>query len=289
MIGVLKLIGSDFLGLSRTCGWGVALRWLTKVAITFPQCRRAHNLQPADRVMGEGPFTCRLGRARARLVGSQVISGIREIWVRDVYLSDGFLSIPDNALVVDLGANMGNFTLLALGHGPGVRVVSVEANPQEVARLRRSLAENGWTDRAKVCECFLGGKTEYQEHLIRDEGSGGVPFVSQEDFVRDLGPGTIDLLKCDIEGSEFGLLTPDSPLLARTRQIAIEIHDNAGDRHQFMRMLRDMGFELRERTNVAGVCVVVIGRRSLPMHAGSNEARRTSGSHRSELQGAPSA
>ena len=83
--------------------------------------------------MGPGPYDVRLGAARARLFGEQVISGIREIWVRDVYLNRGILSIAPDATVVDLGANAGNFTMLALAHGSGVRCVSVEADPRPPA------------------------------------------------------------------------------------------------------------------------------------------------------------
>ena len=39
----------------------------------------------------------------------------------------------------------------------------------------------------------------------------------------------IGILKCDIEGSEFGLLGPHSKLLAMTRVLACEVHAFAGD------------------------------------------------------------
>src|SRR4051812_15958000 len=123
---MIRIVFRDFIGLVRVCGIGVALRWLVMIALNFKKCARARNLQPADLAMGPGPFSARLGTARAKLFGEQAISGIREIWVRDVYLNHGRLSIPPDATVVDLGANMGNFTVLALGHGPGVRCVSVE-------------------------------------------------------------------------------------------------------------------------------------------------------------------
>jgi hypothetical protein len=56
------------------------------------------------RVCGRGPFVATRGSVRAKLAGPQVISGIREIWVGDVYLKDRFLDVARGALVVDLGA-----------------------------------------------------------------------------------------------------------------------------------------------------------------------------------------
>src|ERR1700677_758847 len=130
MFRSIRIIASDFRGLCRVCGPIVALRWLLAIVLNIKACRRAGNLQPADAALGDGPFHARLRNARAILSGRQVLTGIREIWVRDPYLND-FLSIPENATVVDLGANMGLFTTLALASGGGVRVLAVEADPNE--------------------------------------------------------------------------------------------------------------------------------------------------------------
>lgn len=87
--------------------------------------------------MGSGPFN--VGGA---ILGSAddpgqdvsvVFSGIREVWVRNVYLRPvdprhagprhvdpgGVLSIPEQGVIVDLGANRGTFTALALARSPG--------------------------------------------------------------------------------------------------------------------------------------------------------------------------
>ena len=192
--------------------------------------------------MGAGPFPVRRGHVSAMLKGDRVMSGVREIWVRDVYLKDDYLRIGPSDLVVDLGANMGNFTNLALAHGPGVRVVAVEPNRAALDMLVESVSANGWNDRVALNRCFLGGVTPKQTELRQRSGYGGAEFVSEEDFLKDNDVGSIDFLKCDIEGSEFSLLTPDSPVLNKANQIAIEVHDWAGDRHAFIEMLRQCRF-----------------------------------------------
>src|ERR1700677_3446502 len=106
MLRSIRIIASDFRGLCRVCGPVVALRWLLAIIFHFKACRRSSNLQPADAALGDGPFHLRLRNARATVAGKHVLTGIREIWVRDPYLND-FLTIPENATVVDLGANMG--------------------------------------------------------------------------------------------------------------------------------------------------------------------------------------
>lgn len=246
-MGHLKTILSDAMGLARVCGPVVALRWLGAIAAHFTQIRREGNLQAADRAMGDGPYTCRLGHARARLSATKVISGIREIWVRDVYLRDGFLTINDGDQVVDLGCNKGNFSCLALGHGPGVRCVCVEVNTDQVARLRAQLELNGFTARATVLHAFVG-RDRAQCEKLRDligEPARGVEIMGEDQLIERTGIDRIDFLKCDIEGSEFDLLTEDSKLLAMTRQLAIEIHKDIGDAEAFIAMLQRQGFQVK--------------------------------------------
>jgi hypothetical protein len=139
MIRYACVIASDCWGLWRVCGLRVALRWLWAIAWNFRACRASGNLQPADAAMGDGPFRVRLRQAQAVLSGPRVLTGIREVWVRDPYLA-GFVTIPPQGTVLDLGANMGLFTALALGQGEGVRVLAVEADPLEYSRLRQTLA-----------------------------------------------------------------------------------------------------------------------------------------------------
>lgn len=241
---MLRTILRDFVGLARVCGWGLAFRWLWKIAVNFKACVRARNLQPADRALGVGPFRCRRGKSTAMAYGEGAISGVRELWVRSVYLAGDFLTISPDAKVVDLGANMGNFTLLALGHGPGVKVVAVEGCEEPLAKLRKSIAANGWENRVQICQKFIGGVTRAQEEFPEVQ-QHTVDFISEQGFVDRYGVDQIDFLKCDIEGSEFDLLKPGSLLLGRARQLAIELHAWAGDMDGFVRMLEDQGFETR--------------------------------------------
>lgn len=260
------LILRDFFGLWRAAGLFVALRWLGCIVRRFGACRRERNLQPADLAMGPGPYRVRLRRSAARLFGVQVISGIREIWVRDVYLYQDFLSIKDGDTVVDLGANMGNFTMLALGHGPRVRVIGVEADPAQAEKWKKNIGQSGWQDRATLVQAFVGGVTSYQEALASEERTDGISTVSQERLIADNRIEKIDYLKCDIEGSEFGLLTPESPILRITRQLAIEVHKRAGDWQAFRRMIEAQGFETMIRSEDSGGYIMLARRGSASQH-----------------------
>lgn len=115
----LTVILADYLGLWRICGAWVANRWLLSIVANLRSVMREGNLQAADRLLGAGPFHIRFGAVKHAFVirAESAISGIREMYVRDCYLKSDALEIKDGDVVLDLGANVGNFTNLALAHG----------------------------------------------------------------------------------------------------------------------------------------------------------------------------
>ncbi|MEA2734699.1 MAG: hypothetical protein QOE14_1150 [Humisphaera sp.] len=271
MLRIAGNIASDFFGLIRVCGFRVALRWLAMIVLHFPQCVREGNLQAADRAMGSGPFYPRLRGARAILNDPYVISSIREIWVRDVYLNGGYLTIPPGATVLDLGANRGLFTALALGSHPDVRCVCVEPRLSDCDIIRHMLKINGWESRAQICSAFLGGETQIQRDMVATEQQGiQQEYLSEEEFIRRYALTKVDLIKCDIEGSEFELLRPGSKLLAMADQLAIEVHGGTDDpkRRQFVEMIRDQGFDVIVRAESALDCIIN-GKRRRPANSGA--------------------
>lgn len=245
LLTTAKKIWSDTRGLIHVAGLRFALRWLSMVAVKFTQCWRDRNLQPADQAMGNGPFDVRLRHIRSRIIGPRVTSGMREIWVRDVYTGGGFLEIHNGDMVVDLGANKGNFTALALGAGPKVQVICVEANRQCVANLERTVSVNHSEDRVRIVRQFIGGRSGFQTALQASTDGRDITYITEEKFVEQMGLQQIDFLKCDIEGSEYELLTRDSLLMAMTNQLAIELHPDEGDCKAFTVMLDQMGFQLQ--------------------------------------------
>jgi FkbM family methyltransferase len=252
----LRIIASDAWGLRRVCGAGIALRWLAAIALRFPQCRREGNLQPADAAVGDGPIAVRYGHAKTLFACQRPLTGIREIWVRDEYLEGGYLSITPGSTVVDLGCNKGAFTTLALAHG--ARVVAVEADPVEILGLEKILALNNWSQRVRIINAFVGGRTRYQNELLATHRCAAVGNITPQELL-DLAGGPIDLLKCDIEGSEFELLISAGPLIAASRQIAVELHPQAGDPQKVIQLLNSQGFEVKTFTH--GPTVMALCRR----------------------------
>lgn len=243
-----KKLVTDWLGLSKVVGARHAANWMMRVVANAHAVLRERNLQPADRAMGAGPFEVRVAPyvRSFRVSGPQVFSGIREMYVRDVYLRHGLLTIDPGDVVVDLGANMGNFTALALAAHPDTRVVAVEPSRALNEAFVASVGLNpGFLDRVQLIRAFVGvsGKAnsliEAQADDYRD-----ATWLSPEELVQIVGP-RIDFLKCDIEGGEFDLLRANGGILKITRKMACEVHAFAGDVRRFIeKVVRVSGFEL---------------------------------------------
>ncbi len=262
---MLALLLTDILGLFRVCGAAIAARFTIAVAFSMPAILRRHNLQSADDALGPGPFVVRLPTSPPfRIQGYGAVSGIREMYVRDCYLKGGALAIRDGDVVVDLGANMGNFTNMALAHGPNVRVVSVEPNRNLNAVYESSVGLNpGFRERATLIRAFLGEKVDKNRKLFEVAAAyRDAPWMTEDELISAGKLDRVDYLKCDIEGGEYALLGRDSKLLRMARSIAIEIHSFAGDVDGFVAMLTELGFTTRALLDSPDHTVVLLASRA---------------------------
>ena len=89
----------------------------------------------------------------------------RVMWQRGLRVEAGsigrltLLVVGKRALVFDVGANCGAFTLpLATAAAAGSRIVAFEPNPVLAARLRTNLALNGLTESVDVVEVAIGAQ-----------------------------------------------------------------------------------------------------------------------------------
>ena len=260
----LRKLLCDFTGLMRLCGVAVGCKWLLMAIIKAKEILQRGDLQPADQKMGLGPFKIRFKRGGPCfwIMGQGAVSGIREMYVRDCYLRGGKLTIEDGDTVLDLGANMGNFTNLALAHGPNVRVIAVEPNSELNAVFMQSVSLNeGFQDRVTLIRAFVGGMTEKQREMMQYASSRDALRIDTKELVAMAKSASINFLKCDIEGAEFELFNKQNILLERTLKIAMEIHSFAGDVRSMLGLLQRSGFTITSTCwDKNGSCTVLAKR-----------------------------
>jgi FkbM family methyltransferase len=183
---------------------------------------------------------------------------VYEVFFRKVYNPVQLPIVPED-IVVDLGSNVGVFTVFAAQRTRNT-IHAIEPFPENVEFLNRNIAANGLqnvithrvaiTDRVGSAKLFLTGISG--GHLLFDHDITGplekyieVPAITLTRFMDDNHLERIDYLKVDCEGSEGAILlsTPEE-YLRRIKKIGMEFHDNVSHpRHEGLQaLLEKAGF-----------------------------------------------
>jgi FkbM family methyltransferase len=140
------------------------------------------------------------------------------------------ISAEGNATMVEVGANMGYFSLIWAGNAPGNRVFAFEPSLPNVTRLLRNIKLNRLEDQIHVLPVAVGrqvGLSHFELGPITQTGQGGlcnhdvessltVVVVTLDQLFCD--GSTIDCLKIDVEGADTWVLMGAERLL-RSRLI----------------------------------------------------------------------
>ena len=191
-----------------------------------PSLLRNKNLALLDRAMSKD-ITVRFGDSRLQIPiraidnilyarkDSPTFGTVREIYARNCYLNRLALTPPLRA-VLDLGANRGMFSLLALVHLGAEVVVGVEPTEDYDATFQLLLAANSCETRRAPRYLKLIG-SESSERACPDR------FVSIPTIMREQKIEHFDLVKMDVEGGERDLFTePD--WLRNVDNLTMELH-----------------------------------------------------------------
>ena len=224
-----------------TLGLFTYCRMLVQFVFHLPQIFKGRDFRPLDRAMGGRVLPIHFqGRrfvvdcpACDQLVqdGSYTFGIIRELYLRNCYIRLGVAPVlRDAEYVLDLGANRGVFTVMAAA---GAKcVVAVEVLPEVAKAIEANVKANGF-DHVHIETAYVGNQV--QAHRYPTE------FVTVQDLMQRYDMPRLDVVKIDIEGSEFGLFE-DADWLGHCRAICMEVHPGSGDPQVIMDTLADNGF-----------------------------------------------
>jgi FkbM family methyltransferase len=174
-------------------------------------------------------------------------------------------AVRPGATVLDVGAFVGHFTLLAArAAGPSGRIHAFEPDPRDYPWLVRNVEVNGFTDRVKTEPVAVTGATGTARlHLARQDTSQSsivfardaldsvrVPTVALDEHLSS--EGEVGVVKIDVEGAELEALrgmertlasSPDVSLFIEVNPSALEAAGSSTD--NLLDQLRDLGFDYR--------------------------------------------
>jgi len=168
---------------------------------------------------------------------------IDHVPIIEIFLNGEYGTIPDHAIVLDLGANIGVFSVYATSTARNLRVYAYEPFPPFAALLRENIRLNKQGGAVGCFDYAVAGKPGSRSlHLAEKSfffptllhssasGSGGdetrVQCTTLAQIIDVNNLSRVDLLKMDCEGAEYEILyaTPASHL-GKIRELRMEYHN----------------------------------------------------------------
>jgi len=144
--------------------------------------------------------------------------------------------IRRSATIVDIGANVGFFSVYASSLNPAAQIHAFEPFPKNVDQMKRNVQLNprglihvhpeAVADKAGVAELYFTPGDDSGCSLNEVKGqSCSVNVINVNDLPARCGIESYDLLKMDCEGSELSILRVLSPaILAKVGAVILEFH-----------------------------------------------------------------
>jgi FkbM family methyltransferase len=213
------------------------------------------------------PYAISKGRTSYLMLGRPTTSSMADLFVlREVLVEETYRDVlpllPQKGLrVVDIGANLGSFTIWLNQTAKVDEAFCFEPEPDSFRLLRFNLANNrcGF---AHALDKAIGGQSRAAQITLKEDSPGGtniyrtapdpdrpqgnaIQVVAFSEWLRQT-PGAFDLLKMDCEGSEWEIVRGTSQSeFARFGAIVAEVHSDPEGLHaaeDFAGLMESRGF-----------------------------------------------
>lgn len=221
----------------------------------------------------KGSFNFKMRNGFELSVSRQMLPPFKESFFDGVYFQ-GFPKekLPKGKIqVIDVGANVGFFSLYMFSEYPEASILSFEPMPFNYNQLKNyqsSYPAYNWHIEQKALADHREGLKLHSStvegfstmaSVFEADGKGeviNVPTMTLADVVGSHKFEKIDLIKLDCEGSEYAILySAPRELLDTIELMCIETHagKNENENHQSMvRFISDLGMSFKEKTNADG-------------------------------------
>lgn len=189
--------------------------------------------------------------------------------IATTFIKKEYGDVPDGSVVIDIGASIGDFALLAAQQGKRTRVIAVEPMPTTIALLEQNIRQNNLNNQITVVSGAVAGATGVQLLLTSDSALSHtlIPGIhravselpiqcfSLTDLMHQHNIDRCDILKMDCEGIEYDILyNTTAETLKNIKEIRFEYHPLPGTTphpiHRLVQYLNGFGFSItRGKTN----------------------------------------
>lgn len=202
-------------------------------------------------------------------IPNELISAFDEVFLREVYHSESNVSMRNAPLIIDIGANVGYFSLYAFKNFKNAKVIAFEPFPLNFKLLDKHKADNALSglllDKRAVSGTESTLKINYNPKVVYSVGASmvdrdgasltlEVDAISLKDLFDEYKVEHCDLLKVDCEGAEYNILfnTPDE-VYKCINTIVIEMHEwvpkEEGTPEMLISFLEEKGYKVDFKSN----------------------------------------
>jgi FkbM family methyltransferase len=193
------------------------------------------------------------------------IGTISEIWCKKIYTKN--LPIEDGDIIIDIGANIGAFSIFAAKNAKNIKVFAYEPSPVAFSTLVKNIKENNLEKVIFPFKMGVAGKRgkrilffrsngsdttdtiiEKHKEIMRHNANLEINVTELEDIFKINNLNYCNFLKIDAEGAEYEILfnTP-AKIVRKIEKIALEYHDGYENIEKF---LRNHGFYVSHQPTI---------------------------------------
>lgn len=196
------------------------------------------------------------------------IGTIIEVWHEKDYGTLEEIAHQEGAVIIDIGANIGAFTLFASKKPNVAMIYAFEPESNNFQLLEKNIILNKLADRVRAVKKAVCGSAGKRLLNVADDSSGNNSFMMEQPYksAEEVSCTTLSdvfaennievchLLKLDCEGSEFEiLLSAPNELFKKIVTLFVEIHPVPGHSPDMLKkLLVDQGYNVSiSKTNGA--------------------------------------
>lgn len=191
----------------------------------------------------------------------QDLTALKEVFIDAEYdFLKPYLDSKDTPVILDVGAHIGTFSLWCFHQKPKAKILSVEPDINTFAVLSKTIAENDsfqWQALNRAASknndmlSFMRFETSSMSNRVStktEDNHVQVQGITAPDLFDalvgpdgnpDCSPDKIDLIKIDIEGSEYDFITSHPDMLQKAERLVIELHPNLCDTAAIETLLKE--------------------------------------------------
>ncbi|MBI2523567.1 FkbM family methyltransferase [Candidatus Woesearchaeota archaeon] len=189
---------------------------------------------------------------------------LMEVWKTNSYIAEDF-NIKKDDVVVDIGANIGAFSVLAAKNATNGSIFAYEPDKENYEILKKNNALNNLHN-VFVSNLAVTGKRGYIDFFASKLNNGGHSIYSTDskkvtkvksttlsDIFKINNLKKINYLKIDAEGAEYdALLNTPAPVIRKVDKIVLEYHNYLDSAHNHIELkdyLENNGFKVEISRN----------------------------------------